>query len=50
MPHGGYGQSGYKDMSQYALDEYTQIKHVMYDRTGVSRKPRHRTIFANGTT
>ena len=46
MPHGGYGQSGYgKDMSQYALDEYTQIKHVMYDRTGVAHKPWHRTIF-----
>ncbi|MCW2530263.1 MAG: gamma-aminobutyraldehyde dehydrogenase [Pseudonocardiales bacterium] len=51
MPHGGFGQSGYgKDMSQYALDEYTQIKHVMYDRTGVARKPWHRTIFANGAT
>ncbi len=30
MPHGGYKQSGYgKDMSIYALEEYTQIKHVM---------------------
>ncbi len=30
MPHGGYGQSGYgKDMSMYALEDYTQIKHVM---------------------
>jgi betaine-aldehyde dehydrogenase len=48
MPHGGFGQSGYgKDMSQYSLDEYTQVKHVMYDRTGVARKPWHRTIFAN---
>jgi len=30
MPHGGYKQSGYgKDMSVYALEEYTRIKHVM---------------------
>jgi betaine-aldehyde dehydrogenase len=30
MPHGGYKQSGYgKDMSMYALEDYTQIKHVV---------------------
>ena len=30
MPHGGFKQSGYgKDMSQYALEDYTEIKHVM---------------------
>jgi 1-pyrroline dehydrogenase len=30
MPHGGYRQSGYgKDMSMYALEDYTQVKHVM---------------------
>jgi 1-pyrroline dehydrogenase len=30
MPHGGYKQSGYgKDMSAYALEHYTEIKHVM---------------------
>lgn len=30
MPHGGLKQSGYgKDLSIYALEEYTQIKHVM---------------------
>ena len=30
MPHGGYGQSGYgKDLSMYALEDYTNIKHVM---------------------
>jgi betaine-aldehyde dehydrogenase len=30
MPHGGYGESGYgKDLSMYALEEYTQVKHVM---------------------
>ena len=30
MPHGGYKQSGYgKDMSKYALEDYTEVKHVM---------------------
>jgi betaine-aldehyde dehydrogenase/aminobutyraldehyde dehydrogenase len=30
MPHGGFGESGYgKDLSQYSLEEYTRIKHVM---------------------
>jgi len=30
MPHGGFKQSGHgKDMSIYALEEYTEIKHVM---------------------
>jgi betaine-aldehyde dehydrogenase len=40
MPHGGYKQSGYgKDMSFYALEDYTQIKHVMSDLTDESVKP-----------
>ena len=30
MPHGGFKQSGYgKDMSVYALEHYTDLKHVM---------------------
>jgi betaine-aldehyde dehydrogenase len=30
MPHGGYKQSGYgKDLSVYACEDYTNIKHVM---------------------
>ena len=30
MPHGGFRNSGYgKDLSKYALEEYTRIKHVM---------------------
>ena len=46
MPHGGYKASGFgKDMSIYSLEEYTNIKHVMSDITGVARKPWHRTIF-----
>ena len=31
MPHGGFKQSGYgKDLSQYGLEDYTRIKHVMH--------------------
>ena len=34
MPHGGYKHSGYgKDLSMYALEDYTQIKHVMANIT-----------------
>ena len=30
MPHGGFKESGYgKDLSQYSLEDYTRIKHVM---------------------
>jgi aminobutyraldehyde dehydrogenase len=30
MPHGGFKQSGHgKDMSVYALEAYTEVKHVM---------------------
>ncbi|WP_444543289.1 aminobutyraldehyde dehydrogenase [Longimycelium tulufanense] len=30
MPHGGFKHSGYgKDLSSYALEDYTRIKHVM---------------------
>jgi betaine-aldehyde dehydrogenase len=50
MPHGGMKQSGFgKDMSQYSLDEYTAIKHVSTDITGIARKEWHRTIFADRT-
>ena len=46
MPHGGMKASGYgKDMSSYSFDEYTQVKHVMADITGVAKKPWHSTIF-----
>ncbi|WP_290867923.1 gamma-aminobutyraldehyde dehydrogenase [Hamadaea sp.] len=47
MPHGGFRRSGFgKDMSAYAFEEYTQVKHVMLDLTGVAAKPWHRTIFS----
>ena len=30
MPHGGVKQSGYgKDLSMYALEDYTAVRHVM---------------------
>jgi betaine-aldehyde dehydrogenase len=46
MPHGGYKSSGSgKDMSLYSLEEYTNIKHVMYDGTAAVRKDWHRTVF-----
>ncbi|MEU0085750.1 gamma-aminobutyraldehyde dehydrogenase [Streptomyces sp. NPDC006274] len=46
MPHGGYRASGFgKDMSAYSFEEYTQVKHVMYDNTAIVRKDWHRTIF-----
>jgi betaine-aldehyde dehydrogenase len=32
MPHGGFKKSGHgKDLSMYALDDYTRIKHVMHN-------------------
>ncbi len=44
-PHGGFKHSGFgKDLSQYALEEYTRLKHVMADSTGLARKPWHYTI------
>jgi len=42
-------QSGFgKGMSSYSFDEYSAVKHVLDDRTGVARKPWHRTVFAGG--
>jgi betaine-aldehyde dehydrogenase len=49
MPHGGIKASGYgKDMSAYALEEYTAVKHVMTENTGIARKDWHRTVFGAG--
>jgi betaine-aldehyde dehydrogenase len=36
-------------MSIYSLEEYTNIKHVMSDITGVAQKPWHRTVFSHAT-
>jgi betaine-aldehyde dehydrogenase len=48
MPHGGVKSSGFgKDMSAYSFEEYTNIKHVMFDGTAAVRKGWHRTIFGD---
>lgn len=48
MPHGGYKASGFgKDMSAYSFEEYTQLKHVMFDNTAAVRKDWHRTVFGD---
>ncbi|KUJ64675.1 1-pyrroline dehydrogenase [Streptomyces albus subsp. albus] len=48
MPHGGAKASGFgKDMSAYSFEEYTQVKHVMYDNTRVVEKDWHRTVFGD---
>ena len=48
MPHGGFKQSGFgKDMSQYSIEDYTEVKHVMLDNTGDQRKGWHYTIFGD---
>lgn len=48
MPHGGYRASCFgKDMPAYSFEEYTQVKHVMFDNTAMARKPWHRTIFGD---
>jgi betaine-aldehyde dehydrogenase len=48
MPHGGFKESGFgKDMSLYALDDYSQIKHVMLETEGAQRKGWHYTIFGD---
>ncbi len=47
MPHGGYKESGFgKDMSTYSFEEYTVVKHVMFDLTGDKAKAWHRTVFS----
>ena len=47
MPHGGVKQSGFgKDSSLYAMEEYTNIKHVYIDTSGAARKPWHGNVLA----
>ncbi|WP_020375409.1 aminobutyraldehyde dehydrogenase [Sulfobacillus thermosulfidooxidans] len=48
MPHGGIKQSGFgHDLSHYALEEYTTIKHVMADLSDDKIKPWHFTILGD---
>ncbi len=48
LPHGGFKQSGFgKDLSVYALHEYTEIRHIYVDTTGKVKKPWHYTVYGN---
>ncbi len=45
-PHGGFKQSGFgKDLSMYSFEEYTNLKHVYIDQTGLARKSWHWTVY-----
>ncbi|OIV35457.1 gamma-aminobutyraldehyde dehydrogenase [Mangrovactinospora gilvigrisea] len=47
MPHGGWKASGHgKDMSAYSLEDYTQVKHVMFDLTGAVAKDWQSTVLS----
>lgn len=46
MPHGGYKGSGFgKDMSAYSFEDYTNVKHVMFDRTTGPEKEWQQIVF-----
>ncbi len=48
MPHGGFKQSGFgKDLSMYSIEEYTQVKHVYVDQTGLVRKPWYYVVYGD---
>ncbi len=48
MPHGGFRQSGFgKDLSMYSLEDYTQIKHIYVDQTGLVRKPWYYVVYGD---
>ncbi len=48
MPHGGVKRSGFgSDLSRYSFEEYTNVKHVMADLTGVAVKPYHFTVYGD---
>ncbi len=46
MPHGGRKQTGHgRDLSLYALEDYTTLKHVYIDLKGQKRKSWHYTVY-----
>jgi betaine-aldehyde dehydrogenase len=48
MPHGGYKQSGFgKDLSTYAFEDFTQVKHIYVDQTGMARKPWYYVVYGD---
>ena len=49
MPHGGFKKSGYgKDLSAYAFDDYTRIKHVMANLRQLIARPSTDTVCVRG--
>lgn len=51
MPHGGVKQSGYgQDLSLDALNDFTVVKHVMADTSGVAEKDWHFTVLGDPPT
>ena len=45
MPHGGVKESGFgKDMSMYALEDFTTVRHIMADITGQTEKSWHGAV------
>ena len=48
MPHGGVKRSGFgSDLSHYSFEEYTNVKHVMADLSGDTRKGWHFTVYGD---
>lgn len=48
MPHGGMKQSGNgKDLSIYALEEYSTVKHIYVDLSEDERKSWHYTVYGD---
>lgn len=46
MPHGGRKQTGHgRDLSLYAIEEYTTLKHIYIDLKGQKRKSWHYTVY-----
>lgn len=48
MPHSGFGRSGIgHDLSAYAIDDYTKVKHVMSSTAHQVVKPWHFTVLGD---
>jgi acyl-CoA reductase-like NAD-dependent aldehyde dehydrogenase len=48
MPHGGFKQSGFgKDLSVLSLEDFTRVKHVYVDLTGMKNKPWHSVVYGS---
>jgi acyl-CoA reductase-like NAD-dependent aldehyde dehydrogenase len=48
MPHGGFKQSGFgKDLSLQSMEDFTRIKHIYVDLTGMKIKPWHSVVYSS---